>query len=55
MAKAAVFSVVLESPLKLEIGDQVTFEGKKLIVTKIRKVEYITSRLVSVLGNGKAF
>jgi len=54
MVRNEGFSVVLEPQQKLEIGDQIYFNGRKLVVTSIRKIEYVTSRLVSVSGNGKA-
>lgn len=54
MAKSERYSVLLGSPQMLQIGDQVTFNGKKLTVTSIGKVEFVSSSLVSVSGNGKA-
>ncbi|RAP17744.1 hypothetical protein C2W64_04565 [Brevibacillus laterosporus] len=51
MAKTVRFSVVIESPQQIEVGSAVKQDGKMLFVTKIKKVEYVTSILVLVSGN----
>lgn len=53
MVRAEKFSIIIGSPKQVEIGSVVKQEGKVLIVTSIRKVEYITDRLVLVSGDAK--
>ncbi|CAM3305294.1 hypothetical protein PALA111701_01980 [Paenibacillus lactis] len=52
MSKGTKFSVVIESPQRLEIGSGIHVEGKIIVVTSIRKVEYVNDRLVLVSGTG---
>lgn len=52
MSKRIAFSVVLESTKLIEIGSAIDYQGKMIVVTSLRKVEYITERLVLVSGTG---
>lgn len=52
MSKHVRFSVVIESPQKLEIGSGITQYGKLIIVTKICAVEFVNDRALLVSGSG---
>lgn|GEM_PF-6824775 len=52
MSKGTKFSVVLESPKMVEIGSIIQQEGKSILVTGIRKIEFVNDRLVLVSGKG---
>lgn len=53
MARKEGFSVVIEFPRKIELGSVVEFDGKKIEITSIYRVEPVTKRafLVSGFGN----
>lgn len=51
MAKTVKFSIVIRCPQQIEIGSGIKQDGKMLIVSKIKKVEYVSNRLVLVSGN----
>ncbi|CAH1055947.1 hypothetical protein [Paenibacillus pseudetheri] len=52
MSRKIGFSVVIESPQKIEIGFGINQNGKLIIVTSIRAVEFVNDRALLVSGTG---
>ncbi|WPS85530.1 hypothetical protein SMD22_00285 (plasmid) [Brevibacillus halotolerans] len=49
--KTVKFSIVIRSPQQIEVGSAIKKDEKMLIVSKIKKIEYVSNRLVLVSGN----
>lgn len=52
MSRRIQFSVVIESPQKIEIGSGISQDGKLIIVTSIRAVEFVNDKALLVSGSG---
>lgn len=52
MSRRIQFSVVIESPQKIEIGSGISHDGKLIIVTSIRSVEFVNDKALLVSGSG---
>ena len=53
MGKLEKFSIIIGPLKQIELGSIIKQGGKTLIVTNIRKVEYITNKLILVSGDAK--
>jgi hypothetical protein len=55
VSKRIGFSVCIECPNMIQVGGAMRIDGQYLKVTSIRKVEYVSNRVIQVSGNGTKF